>query len=117
MHRHLLFTCLRALKFQTACFWFAGQDNQANALTPLHQLNGKQQAAVAQAYDLVPKLPAVRKAHDEISEAFCGLAAAHQEHWLQGKQAPPQVCYDARPRMLMSADAGLRPPQALPCPD
>ena len=96
--------------------WFAGQDNQANALTPLHQLNGKQQAAVAQAYDLVPKLPAVRKAHDEISEAFCGLAAAHQEHWLQGKQAPPQVRPYASPRMLMPADAGLRPPQAA-CPD
>ena len=84
--------------------WFAGQDTQANALTPLHQLNSKQQAAVAQAYDLVPKLPAVRKAHDEISEAFCALAAAHQEHWLQGKQAPPQVRSD------IASPAWWRPP-------
>ena len=59
---------------------------------------------MAQAYDLVPKLPAVRKAHDEISEAFCALAAAHQEHWLQGKQAPPQVRSD------IASPAWWRPP-------
>ena len=90
----------------------AGQDSQSNALTPFHQLNSKQKAAVAPAYDLEGKIPAVRKAHDDLSEAFCALAVAHQEHHLQGRQAPPTVSLSCRlaDQRLLAAEARLHRP-------